>query len=215
MTDTFSSPSIVNLTTALFNFQASLKPLYKDSKNPFLRNSYVSLSAVLETVRPLLLDCDLLLIQRTMPADSNSVCVETRLIHRSGEWIASLTTIPLPQQTDSKLNPGQQAGAAISYAKRYGVMTLLTLATTDEDTDCEVRTSATTAQPKPKQSTQQSQEATPNLPQIEGINYRRVQDASGNVCIAATGNTLPVKDQLRDFGFSWNQQQRAWLRPAV
>jgi len=212
-TDDFSSPSITNLLPALFKVQSELRPIYKDAKNPFLHSSYCSLSAVLETIRPLLLDNGLLIVQRCVPCELGAVCVETRLIHSSGEWLCGTTTIPLPNP-DGKSNPGQQAGAAVSYGRRYGIMTMLTLATTDEDTDLEFRQAPPVA--KQRQSPPQVQSASPNtsFPCLDGVYYERIQGQDGAVYDVATGKTLPVRKELVAAGFRWNLQERSWKRPA-
>ena len=64
MSSEFSSSSITNIAPALLKVQQALKPITKDEENPFLKNRYTSLSSVLETVRPILTENDLVLIQR-------------------------------------------------------------------------------------------------------------------------------------------------------
>jgi hypothetical protein len=100
-------------------------------------------------VRRPLLDNGILLVQRVVPSEPGTAAVETRLVHSSGEWIAGTTTIPLPEtEPGSKTNMGQAVGAAISYARRYGLMAMLSMAAVDEDSDCEVRIQAQQYQPR-------------------------------------------------------------------
>ncbi len=222
----FCSPSITNLAKALLAAQEQIGPVTKDATNPFLKNRYASLAAVLDAVRRPLLDNGILLVQRVVPSDSNTAAVETRLLHSSGEWIAGVTTIPLPEAEEgSKVNMGQAVGSAISYARRYGLMAMLSMAAVDEDTDNEVRT-----QPQqyrrfqPPQYTEPSassqapastaigmaRSAYPGLPDISGVSYQEDHDADGRQIVVAKGATLQNKGSLRQAGFRWNPDRKTW-----
>lgn len=64
MDSCFSSSSITSIAPALLKVQQAMKPITKDAENPFLKNKYTSLSAVLETIRPVLTENGLVLVQR-------------------------------------------------------------------------------------------------------------------------------------------------------
>ena len=53
-------------------------------------------------------------------------------MHNSGEYIQSEFVMPLPSLTSA--NVTQQAGAGITYARRYALAAVLRIAA-DEDTD--------------------------------------------------------------------------------
>ena len=162
MNSEFSSSSITNIAPALLKVQQALKPITKDAENPFLKNRYTSLSSVLETVRPILTENDLVLIQRGITGAPDVLSVESRLIHApSGEWIRGVISMPMPvpriendEPTDESLrkkgrgmNTFQLYGSGLSYGKRYGLMSLLAISTTDEDTDGEFCLPEQTAHP--------------------------------------------------------------------
>ena len=110
----FSSPSIVNLARALLQVQERLRPVVKDETNGYLKTRYATLANVLEAVRKPLTDNGVLLIQRAVDSSPGTVAVETRLIHCSGEWMAGVTSIPLPEaEPGSRVNGGQAVGAAM------------------------------------------------------------------------------------------------------
>jgi hypothetical protein len=57
-----------------------------------------------------------------------SVEIESRLMHTSGQWLASTLTMPVSQRTP------QGIGSAITYGRRYGLAALLGVAAeTDDD----------------------------------------------------------------------------------
>ena len=213
----FASSTITNLAKALLKAQEQMRPVTKDAVNPFLRNKYATLSAVLDVVRKPLLDNGVLLVQRCVESEPGTAAVESRLIHSSGEWIASTTTIPLPDaDPGSKTNLGQAVGAAISYARRYGLMAMLSLAAVDEDTDNEVR------QPRfqPPQARQQEQPAPvssgmekaeyPGLPTFPNVSYEEALGENGQHIVIAKGATLVHKDALKRVGFRWSPERKAW-----
>ncbi len=227
----FSSPTITNLAKALLTAQEQISPVTKDATNPFLKNRYASLVAVLEAVRRPLLDNGILLIQRVVESEPGTAAVETRLLHTSGEWVAGVTTIPLPEtEPGSKTNMGQAVGAAISYARRYGLMAMLSMAAVDEDTDNEVHDN----QPQPQyrhfqpsqnvqQRTDQSATSTqdpagtgttksiyPGLPTIPDVTYEESKDIDGRDIVIATGKTLIHKDALKKVGFRWSPERKSW-----
>ncbi len=223
----FSSTSITNLAKALLKAQEQIGPVTKDSTNPFLKNRYASLAAVLEAVRHPLLDNGILLIQRPVESEPGTVAVETRLLHISGEWLAGTMTIALPEvEPGSKLNMGQALGASFTYAKRYSLMALLGIAATEEDTDNEVRQPQQQHQPRfqPTQHPQQKQEqplpelpssgvtkpSYPGLPDISGVSYEEAKDLDGTPIVIARGATLQNKESLKRVGFRWSPERRAW-----
>lgn len=122
-----NSEQLNELFTALSKFNAEQKSVKKDSKNPFLKNKYASLDALINDTRDNLSKNGLAVIQLL----SNDG-VETILTHSSGQWIGETFKI---EPTDSKgLNNAQTMGVAITYTRRYAYGAILNLST-DEDTD--------------------------------------------------------------------------------
>jgi hypothetical protein len=91
------------------------------------RAGYASLPKVMETVRPVLNSHGLGLMQPAVPAQGG-VRVKTKLVHISGQSIED-EGIFIPA---SKLDP-QGHGSALSYARRYGLLSMLGIATHDDD----------------------------------------------------------------------------------
>jgi hypothetical protein len=117
------------LLKALSKFQSEITPIIKDAKNPFYKSDYASLEHIQEHIKPVLINCGLILIQKTI----NNECglfVETNLIHvESAETETSIFPV-IVQKTDA-----QSYGSAVSYAKRYSISGLLNLTIQDADDD--------------------------------------------------------------------------------
>jgi hypothetical protein len=89
---------------------------------------YATLDGVMEMIRKPLADNGLSVVQSLGTDEQGPIC-ETRLIHSSGQWM----TTWIPVIVDENAN-AQGWGSAITYARRYGVCTLLAIAA-DEDDD--------------------------------------------------------------------------------
>jgi hypothetical protein len=114
------SADIKELAIALLKFQAEVRGVLKDSKNPHFKNRYASLEAVVEAARPGLQAAGIVFMQGPGQMVGNALEVSTMLIHAaSGQWIRSTMQIPL-----AKIDP-QGAGSAVTYAQRYSLMAAL------------------------------------------------------------------------------------------
>jgi hypothetical protein len=122
-----SSDTLTKISPALVAVLAELRGAVKDSKNPHFKNDYASLESVVETVRPVLASHKLGVMQGPGELNHGALTVTTRIIHESGEWIESDLQVPLV-----KADP-QAAGSAITYARRYGLMAMLSLPALDDD----------------------------------------------------------------------------------
>jgi hypothetical protein len=101
----------------------------KDLVNPHFKNKYASLSNIIEAVTPHLTANGLTIVQ--MPTQEG---LETLLLHGSGEYIGSTSTIVAKDAS----NP-QSVGSAITYARRYAIGAVLSL-NIDEDDDANAAT---------------------------------------------------------------------------
>lgn len=133
------SDSIKELAAALAKAQGDIKAVAKDRTNPHFRNKYATLDAIMDAVRQPLAKQGLSILQGTEREDGG-VCVVTRLVHSSGEWVESGVLVPVDKQN------AQGVGSALTYGRRYGVSAMLALAT-DEDDD---GTAAGQAKPEKK-----------------------------------------------------------------
>src|SRR5215203_4340507 len=90
---------------------------------------YAPLSAGLDIVRKTLGKHEIAVLQTTdLDRDSGLVVLTTTLAHGSGEWIAARWPVcPIADLPEPKL-----MGAALTYARRYGLFTLVGLAGEDD-----------------------------------------------------------------------------------
>lgn len=126
-----SSEKITTIAKSLVKAQQSMEGAKKDSKNPFFKSSYADYNAVLEACKSSLNDNGITILQphRTVIEGEKQLdFVETILLHESGEFISSETKIEV-----TKKNDPQALGSAITYARRYGLQSLVALPAEDDD----------------------------------------------------------------------------------
>lgn len=87
---------------------------------------YSDLASVLDEVKGPLNDNGILILQ-TPSADANSVTVNTRLLHESGQWIEEALCMPVSISTP------QGFGSAITYCRRYSLQSMVGLKAEDDD----------------------------------------------------------------------------------
>lgn len=121
------SDSITKIAAALVKAQAAMGNAVKDSKNPFFKSSYADLNAVREACLPALNANGVSVLQPTVHVDGKPF-VETVLLHESGEFISSLTEVIC-----AKANDPQAHGSGVSYARRYGLQSMVNLGSADDD----------------------------------------------------------------------------------
>jgi hypothetical protein len=119
---------VTEVYKALLKVQSKLGSLTKDEKNPFFNSSYVSLNAVREYVVGPLTEAELVLTQPTIYKDGKTF-VHTKITHApTGEMIEGFNEVIAKNMSDA-----QQVGSGISYARRYGLMSLLCLSAEEDD----------------------------------------------------------------------------------
>jgi len=118
----------MSLYKSLLKVQEEIGSIKKDETNPFFNSSYVSLNAVRESVVPLLSKNGLVLIQPTVIVDGQQYVCTTIIDSETGDKLESHTAVITKSPNDA-----QQVGSGISYARRYGLMSLLCLAAEDDD----------------------------------------------------------------------------------
>ena len=124
------SESIIKLSQALLKAQKDMESAKKDSANPFFKSKYADYNAVLEACKGPLNNNGILILQPTSIIDG-TVVIETVLIHSdSGEFISATTPIVVAKQNDP-----QALGSAVTYGKRYGLQSLISLPSEDDDSE--------------------------------------------------------------------------------
>jgi hypothetical protein len=121
-----TSSTIIKLAPALLAAQRAMGNATKGASNPFFRSTYADLNAIREVAIPALNAVGVSVLQPTV-TESGKNYVKTLLLHESGEYIASMTEIR------NTKGDAQSEGSGISYARRYGLQSLLNIGAVDDD----------------------------------------------------------------------------------
>jgi hypothetical protein len=171
-----------SINQALVKFQSQLRPVSKDSENPFFKSSYADLSSILQAVMPIL-SGNGLAVSQPMRVDGDKTILITKLIHESGEELVS--EMILPHNSDP-----QKYGSLITYYKRYQLQAILGVSTKDEDDDGNSVSMPKNVNYEPKKQDQPK----PTF-QVDGIGQQRpLQGAASDA----------QKNALRKMGIKFN-----------
>ena len=118
---------MIKISSALVKAQKEFGPALKTHTNPAFRSKYANLSACIEAVVDALNNNGIFLMQLTHECD-NGVIVETVFIHESAEQMSS-GKLHVP----ATKHDAQGYGSALTYARRYSLMSACGIAPEDDD----------------------------------------------------------------------------------
>ncbi len=161
-----TSETISKITSAFLKAQKAMEGAKKGGSNPYFKSKYADLSSVLEACKSALNENGISILQPHTstfnPVTGEEVhYVETLLVHESGEFFSSATKMEV-----AKKNDPQSLGSAISYARRYGLQSLISLPAEDDDGEAAMgrtKTSFSSTKPevKPEEKKVEVAEAAP------------------------------------------------------
>ncbi len=128
-----TSESITAIMPAFIKAQGQFAPALKSTTNPHFKSKYVALDGVIDAVAEPLRAEGIAIMQQTDVTEHGGIILITRLIHASGEWIASRYPVH-PVKNDP-----QGEGSALTYARRYALMALAGIAPEDDDGNAAVK----------------------------------------------------------------------------
>ena len=121
-----TSDEINEIAAALAKAQGEIEDASKTGLNPAFRSKYADLAAVRAVIREPLAKNNLAVTQ--FPStNSGEVTVQTMLMHTSGQYVSCSLTMPCGKWDAHNI------GSAITYARRYGLMSILCIASDDDD----------------------------------------------------------------------------------
>jgi ERF superfamily len=125
------SDAINEIAAAMAKAQAKMTGARKDSENPFFKAKYADLASVREACLAAMNAEGLSVWQfprRAVSADGQAVVeVETVVTHASGQFFRDTLAVPVAKAD------AQGIGSAISYARRYALAAIASVAPADDD----------------------------------------------------------------------------------
>lgn len=127
-----TSAELNELASALAKAQGAMKPALKDTANPFFKTNYADLASCWYACRAPLADNGLSVIQTPSADQDGAVCVTTRLMHSSGQWIQDKMCCKATKQD------AQGLGSVTTYLRRYGLAAIVGISQADDDGEAAV-----------------------------------------------------------------------------
>ena len=129
-----------SLPSAMAAAFAEIEGATKSANNPHFKSKYADITAVIEAIKPALIAHGLFFTQHCEPSEKG-VTVETWLHHAGGDKL-SLGKLYVPANKQD----AQGFGSALTYARRYALVTAFGVPTEDDDGNAAVKSQA--AKPK-------------------------------------------------------------------
>lgn len=118
----------MTIHTKLLKAISKMEKIKKDSNNPFYKSKYYDINSLLDTVKPILHEEGLVLLQ---PIENN--CVVSRIFDvDTGDFVDSSMKIP-------DIDDPQKIGSCVSYFRRYTLSSLLSVEAEDDDANATVK----------------------------------------------------------------------------
>jgi hypothetical protein len=118
--------NINKLALALNKAQTSMTAAKKDKSNPFFKSKYADLSSVFLAVKDAFSENGLSVTQLMEVRDDGRMILKTILLHASGQNLESCMCLP-------DIQDPQKIGSAITYFRRYSLMSIAGIPADDDD----------------------------------------------------------------------------------
>lgn len=141
------------LAAAMAKAFAAIEGATKSANNPHFKSKYADLTSVIEAIKPALVANGLFFTQSPRP-NEKGVEIETTLHHAGGE-VFSLGSLFVPADR----NNAQAFGSALTYARRYALVTAFGVPVEDDDGNA-------AAQASPAKATGRMKDTAPTNPTI-------------------------------------------------
>lgn len=112
----------LNIYQKLHLAKQSMGKVIKNAINPHLKRNYADINSIIDTVEPILLDCGLILMQPVRDDKVFTIIADVD----SQDILESFMTLP-------PITDAQKLGGAITYFRRYTLVSLLSLQAVDDD----------------------------------------------------------------------------------
>ena len=208
-----SSPSqpLTNLAAALIKFHEAVPTIHDNAES--FHGGFANLPGVLSNIGPALRESGLVVSQ--LPEDINGQPgLRTTLMHISGESVSAVT----PLSISSGKNATQEWGKAVTYSRRYGLLSVLGLCVGIVDNDAD---SDAASKPAAKVEHQQTK-TIPGIPpedikletpeqdalilQIQKLNQGKKEKLAESFCFAfKLGNGRLSRDAIN------MRKHQAWI----
>src|ERR1035437_1081136 len=165
-----------NLAVKLLALQKQALAITKDQENPFYHFAYFDINKLLEVIKPVLSAQGLVLVQPLSNVNGRPAIKTILFDTESGESLEEIYTLP-------DLQDSQKMGAAITYARRYSIVSLCSLESVCDDGNSAVIVPVKTSVAKPPLKTYNGE-----------LDVNELPFGDKEVCIVCNSELTPGKN---------------------
>lgn len=140
-----TSEKVDKVLPALYALKKELKPMTKDSKNPFFKSNYLELPDLLDNLEPLVESNGLVLTQANVHRHGDEYIVSRLSHYESGQFVESEYKIGFVEDA-------QKQGARSTYGRRFSLKGLIGLSERDDDGNTATGKKVEETKPAPRTS---------------------------------------------------------------
>ncbi len=190
MNEIVKIPDHKGIYAALAAAQAAMGPALKQAVNPAFKSKYADLASVMDACLPALTANGICVMQPT-GEDEQGRFVKTILAHISGESVECRVPLIVSK------NDMQGYGSAVTYARRYGLMSMAGIAPEDDDGNAAAK-APPKEEAKPAVTAQAIASGKEYLEEAESLDDLKTRWINLPSAIKALDAVIAVKDSVKE-----------------
>lgn len=190
MNEIVKIPDHKGIYAALAAAQAAMGPALKQVVNPAFKSKYADLASVMDACLPALTANGICVMQPT-GEDEQGRFVKTILAHISGESVECRVPLIVSK------NDMQSYGSAVTYARRYGLMSMAGIAPEDDDGNAAAK-APPKEEAKPAVTAQAIASGKEYLEEAESLDDLKKRWINLPSAIKALNAVIAVKDSVKE-----------------
>jgi hypothetical protein len=191
MNEIVKIPEHKGIYAALAAAQAAMGPALKQAVNPAFKSKYADLASVMDACLPALTANGICVMQPT-GEDEQGRYVKTILAHVSGESVECRVPLIVAK------NDMQGYGSAVTYARRYGLMSMAGIAPEDDDGNAAAKAPPVAEDRKPAVTQQAITSGKEYLDEAQSLDDLKARWGNLPTAIKAVEAVIAHKDAVKD-----------------
>lgn len=214
----------MSIKAKILKIQKQIDGVSKDGSNPHFKSRYVTLDKVLDTIKPLL-NNEGILITQGIDLNGTTPVISTVLTDVETNEVLSSSTPVIAKNQDP-----QAFFAATTYARRYSILSLFCLGTSDDDGETAMGRNKFQEELRKKKAelekvtsinipknTVVSRDPVPTIHSMDTKNVATEEDPI--LVVECLGNqeqkAVEIREQLKKLGFRFNADKKSWFKQGL
>lgn len=198
----------MSIKAKILKIQKQIDGVSKDGSNPHFKSRYVTLDKVLDTIKPLL-NNEGILITQGIDLNGTTPVISTVLTDVETNEVLSSSTPVIAKNQDP-----QAFFAATTYARRYSILSLFCLGTSDDDGETAMGRNKYQEELRKKKA--ELEKVTQVTIKKEQSVHSLATEEDPILVVECLGNqeqkAVEIREQLKKLGFRFNAEKKSWFK---